>query len=97
MVKRTVQDFLRDLWAWKYESETNHSIPNVRPKPLTLEELRESEWSEEFEKFMRNRLIMGAIRYGRLSDNRNTFTDNGGTYDRPCGGCGKWGGPGARH
>jgi hypothetical protein len=32
-----------------------------------------------------------------LPDNRNTFTDNGGTYDRPCGGCGKWGGPGARH
>ncbi len=27
-------------------------------------------------------------------DNRNTFTDNGGAYDRPCGGCGKWGGPG---
>lgn len=29
-----------------------------------------------------------------LPDNRNTFTDNGGAYGRPCGGCGKWGGHG---
>ena len=32
----------------------------------TLEELKLSEWSEEFEKLMRHRLIMGGIRYGLL-------------------------------
>lgn len=32
----------------------------------TYEELKRSEWSAEFERLMRNRLIMGAIRYGRL-------------------------------
>jgi len=31
-----------------------------------LEELKKTEWSPKFEKFMRNRLIMGALRYGCL-------------------------------
>jgi len=30
------------------------------------ETLKLSEWSEAFETFMRNRLIMGALRYGKL-------------------------------
>jgi hypothetical protein len=34
---------------------------------VSLEELRKTEWSAEFEKLMRNRLIMGALRYGRLN------------------------------
>lgn len=40
----------------------------VEPKPpITLEEL-EKQWSPEFEKLMRNRLMMGALRYGMLGD-----------------------------
>jgi hypothetical protein len=35
-------------------------------KVMTFEELKESEWSEHFEQLMRNRLIMGAMRYGRI-------------------------------
>jgi len=31
-----------------------------------LSELRRTEWSPEFERLMRNRLVMGAFRYGRL-------------------------------
>lgn len=31
-----------------------------------LEELKYTEWSPEFEKLMRNRLILGALRYGRM-------------------------------
>lgn len=35
------------------------------PKPKhRLEDLAKSEWSSEFEQYMRNRLIMGALRYG---------------------------------
>jgi hypothetical protein len=33
---------------------------------LDLEELARTEWSSEFERYMRNRMIMGAFRYGRL-------------------------------
>lgn len=36
---------------------------NIERMP-SLEELRKSEWSIEFETLMRNRLIMGAFRYG---------------------------------
>lgn len=40
-----------------------------RPAPkFTLAELAASEWSPEFEQLMRNRLIMGALRYGKLGE-----------------------------
>lgn len=32
----------------------------------TFAELEASEWSPQFERLMRNRLIMGALRYGKL-------------------------------
>lgn len=32
-----------------------------------LEELKTSEWNEEFEKLCRNRLLMGAFRYGLMA------------------------------
>lgn len=32
--------------------------------------LTKTEWSPQFEKLMRNRLIMGAMRYGKLKDKR---------------------------
>ena len=44
-----------------------------RAPNASLLELIESEWSRDFERYMRNRLIMGSLRYGRLHDN-----------DRPC-------------
>ena len=36
--------------------------PPSKPKP-PLEKLRQTEWIPEFEQYMRNRLVMGAIRY----------------------------------
>lgn len=59
------RQFLDELW---------HDLAGLKyaPKkaePINLEELKESEWSPEFEKLMRNRLIMGSIRYGRMSHN----------------------------
>lgn len=41
-------------------------------KPITygripdLAKLRQTEWSADFERLMRNRLVMGAIRYGKI-------------------------------
>lgn len=37
------------------------------PEPKRLEDLERSEWSPRFERLMRNRLIMGALRYGLLN------------------------------
>lgn len=37
-------------------------------KRESLESLRQSEWSPEFERLMRNRLIMGRFRYASLAD-----------------------------
>jgi len=35
-------------------------------KVPSLESLRKTEWSPEFERLMRNRMVIGALRYGRL-------------------------------
>lgn len=40
------------------------------PRRPSLAELEETEWSKEFERLMRNRMLMGALRYGRLEDKR---------------------------
>lgn len=56
-----IRCFLDNLWRWKCglpEKEETIIAP--------LEELKQSEWSPVFEQLMRNRLIMGSIRYGRL-------------------------------
>lgn len=39
-------------------------VPRKMPPP---ESLRETEWFPEFEQLMRNRLLMGAFRYGLLA------------------------------
>lgn len=45
--------------------------PNSKPG---VEELRKTEWIPEFEQYMRNRLVMGAIRYEtfkeKIADNK---------------------------
>lgn len=41
----------------------------------TIDELRQTEWSSHFENLMRNRLIMGALRYGRLHEKNKSEYD----------------------
>ena len=56
---------IADLWlraAGRPETEVARWA-----KPATFAELAKSEWSPEFAQLMRNRLIMGALRYGRLN------------------------------
>lgn len=58
--------FLNELW---YDS-INKPYEEKKTKLLPpLDDLLTSEWSSEFEEKMRNRLVMGAFRYGRISDN----------------------------
>lgn len=55
--------YLDNLWRWKCGlSEFNEP----KPERIDLEGLRKSEWSHMFEGLMRNRLVMGALRYGKL-------------------------------
>lgn len=55
--------FFENAWRWKC------GMPEKEPpkKFPSLEELRKTQWSEEFEKHMRIRLIMGGMRYGFLN------------------------------
>ena len=44
-------------------------LPEDKAKQLPpLDVLKQTEWCGEFEQLMRNRMIMGAFRYGRLAD-----------------------------
>lgn len=57
-------EFLNNLWRWKCGiPEVDLSKPVVK---INFEDLKKSEWSTEFEKLMRNRLILGSIRYGLM-------------------------------
>ena len=47
----------------------------IKPALLELSELRKTEWSSDFEQLMRNRLLMGAFRYGPIREG------NKGKYD----------------
>lgn len=59
------QIFLDNLWRWKVGLPEKSATIQKENKP-TLEELQKTEWSEEFESKMKNRLIFGAYRYGRM-------------------------------
>ena len=55
---------LHDLWR--------RSV-GMEPRPSTvlmpdLASLRQTEWSDTFEQYMRNRLVFGAVRYGLVGD-----------------------------
>ena len=58
----TRREFLDDLW---HRSAGKKYTP---PKPMRVDSLRKSEWCDEFEQFMRNRLVMGAFRYGLIAE-----------------------------
>lgn len=49
--------------------ESRAGLLPLPPKPApgrSIADLQKSEWSPEFERLMRNRLVMGALRYGPL-------------------------------
>ena len=52
---KTVNQYLRE-----------HLLENCGINDLTYETLTKTEWSIKFEQLMRNRLILGALRYGKL-------------------------------
>ena len=76
---QTIDDFLKNAWR------RMAGLPEVTLKPKVippLESLRKTEWDKEFEQLMRNRLVMGAIRYGLLGDKSKPRYDRIGTLLR---------------
>lgn len=58
------QFYLNNLWRWK--CGLPEEDPRTPKEELSFEDLRRTEWSAEFEELMRNRLVMGAFRYGKI-------------------------------
>ncbi len=52
------------------------------PSIVSYEEMRESQWSDEFIRYMRNRMVMGGYRYGLLRDPKTPKFDNVGSLIR---------------
>ncbi len=47
-----------------------HLLKTCANNPMDYKNLKKSEWSDEFEQLMRNRLVQGAFRYGLLAENK---------------------------
>jgi hypothetical protein len=64
--------FLRQAWRWAAD------VPEESPRTRRpgLAQLQESQWNREFESLMRNRLIMGAFRYGTFGEQSKVRHDN---------------------
>ena len=61
----TEQEFCMDLWR------DMCGLPPIEHDPIpSYEVLKESEWSPEFERLMRNRLIMACFRYDSYFNRR---------------------------
>lgn len=60
---KTITNHIRDKTFNRLKIPIDIKIKNSKH---SIDNLKKSEWSEEFETLMRNRLIMGAIRYGKL-------------------------------
>ena len=61
------QETLDLLRACLFESVGFHAHDMSHRIPIDVE-LTETEWCEEFEQVCRNRMVMGALRYGRLCE-----------------------------
>jgi hypothetical protein len=61
----TLDPVLRQMLADAWKRLAGHPVAEVE---ASLAELRRTEWSPRFETLMRNRLLMGSFRYGRMSD-----------------------------
>jgi hypothetical protein len=56
--------FFRNLWRWKLDVGKPEQPIETH---FDAAELWRTEWSPRFEQLQRNRLVMGAYRYGRLN------------------------------
>jgi hypothetical protein len=71
---KSIHDILRARLLDGIETE----VPDKR----SLSELRRTQWSKEFEDYMRNRLLFGRFRYGDMSSPEKGKYDNIGSAIR---------------
>lgn len=64
------------------ESLLNNVGYSNKPKKPSMEELEQTEWSDRFERLMRNRLIMGALRYDCLKASQPSYDNVGSMIKR---------------
>lgn len=63
---KTIFSHLRDRLLFK---------ANLAPCPTFIQRLPQTEWSSKFETLQRNRLLMGALRYGPMHNNMKSAYD----------------------
>ena len=68
--------FAYNLWCWK--CGVPERVPKITPP---LEELKEHQWSEEFEQLRFARMLMGGYRYGDLRAQFKERAAGGRRYD----------------
>lgn len=56
-MKQDLKFFINNLWRWKC------GLPELNGNEMEPKEIIKRKWHEEFIQFMKNRLIMGALRY----------------------------------
>lgn len=56
-----------NAWRWKCGLPESDYRKAQKETISSFDELYKSEWSDEFERLMRNRLVMGALRYGKMA------------------------------
>lgn len=64
----TREEFFHNAWRWIC------GLPDKKfywECDFSYEEIRALQWDDEFEEYCRNRMIMGAFRYGTLPTNRD--------------------------
>lgn len=63
MVSNERDTLVMNAWRWKCGME---EIDYTKSERVDIEALRKSEWSDRLEELMRNRLVLGAMRYGKI-------------------------------
>lgn len=67
---------LQNLWRWKCGLPEYPMPEEVRAKLPSYKEIMKTQWSSKFETLMRNRLAMGAFRYGLLNKGSGEVFDS---------------------
>lgn len=71
--------YVEQAWRWKCGLPEEEERP--KKEVVDLEKLKKTEWSNKFEQLMRNRLLMGALRYGKMAHTPEELAKKP-TYDR---------------
>lgn len=60
--------FIDNLWKWKCGIEEDDIS-----SPVNIDDIAKSQMSNRFIELMRNRMILGTLRYGRYQDNKKKY------------------------